>query len=459
GCSASCQIEAGFGCTDQFGSPPASVALPVIFRDFIGQDNSLRTNCYDPVFEQPSQAKPIPCFHINFNQLTTLVPIGAVKPLLGGNGRPVYVCDQPDCTDNPAETGKNNSNVNTVNNRDNFTGPTDFGQWYDSSYAHNITIEDELTLTRQTTGPSTGSYVFNGVDTFYPLDNKGFVAAGQEKVASDGCKHNVSFTTESHFWFEYQGGEFFEFSGDDDMWVFVNGHLVIDLGGLHGSLTSSFTLGADPDGNGPDLPNGIAATNNARTPFPATVDLDLDQGGVYEVVMFHAERNECGSNFKVTLKDFNRPKSVCKSTCGDGVLASDELCDDGDKNSTSVPAAYGMCGSDCRSRGGYCGDGKRDEAAGEACDDGVNVSVYGTSGCAPGCKPPASCGDGMVQSNYEKCDDGTNDGGYGECAANCVLGPRCGDGVTQRDAGEECDDGNRSNNDGCNVSCDLELLF
>src|SRR6478609_11821000 len=46
------------------------------------------------------------------------------------------------------------------------------------------------------------------------------------------------------------------------------------------------------------------------------------------------------------------------------------------------------------------------------------------------------CGDGIV-SLGEECDDGKNDGGYGECAPGCVQGPRCGDGIVQH--GEDCD--------------------
>jgi len=461
GCSSTCQPEFGFSCTDQPASPPPSVSLPIVYRDFIGQGNSLRdaAGCYDPIFDVPSPTKTIPCFHINFNGLSSPVPTGVVKPLLGDNGRPVYVCDQPNCADNPGQTGRKNTTVGATNNRDNFTGPIDFGQWYDSSYAHSLTVVDALSLARQTTGPSTGSYVFDGSGTFYPLDTRGFVAAGQEALADVNCSHNVSFTSETHFWFEYQGGEAFEFSGDDDMWVFVNGHLAIDLSGLHGSQTASFVLGADADGDGPGLPDGIATVTTARLPFPPTVNLGIQQGGVYEIVMFHAERNECGSNFKVTLKDFNRPKSACVSTCGDGKLASNEVCDAGDQNSSEVPPAYGKCASDCRSRGGVCGDGATDASGGELCDDGTNISVYGSSGCAPGCKLPAHCGDGQVQSTYEKCDDGINDGGYGECAANCVLGPRCGDGVLNSGDGEECDEGNRENKDGCDVSCKIEQLF
>jgi cysteine-rich repeat protein len=60
------------------------------------------------------------------------------------------------------------------------------------------------------------------------------------------------------------------------------------------------------------------------------------------------------------------------------------------------------------------------------------------------------CGDGFV-SLGEQCDDGVNDGGYGECDAGCVIGAYCGDGIKQE--GEYCDDGNRIDGDGCNSSC------
>jgi cysteine-rich repeat protein len=177
--------------------------------------------------------------------------------------------------------------------------------------------------------------------------------------------------------------------------------------------------------------------------------LGITPGNVYEIVLFHAERQTAASNFRLSLTGFVSKKSECKSVCGDGVVTPDEECDAGAQNGLGT---YNGCTTECK-RGPYCGDGRID-APDEDCDDIVNISKYG--GCAPGCQAGPYCGDGIVQSQFESCDDGELAGLYGGCAPGCVLGPRCGDLRVQEDDGESCDDGNRTNGDSCSANCQLE---
>ncbi|MCU0691039.1 MAG: fibro-slime domain-containing protein, partial [Polyangiaceae bacterium] len=216
--------------------------------------------------------------------------------------------------------------------------------------------------------------VNDGLTYFDPVGTGGWVNAGKERRVCDPLR-NVSFTSETHFWFEYQGGERFDFAGDDDTWVFLNGKLAIDLGGLHTPRSGYFSLGADPDGSGPEVADGRGAVWGEIENVTKTIDFELVPGGVYEVVMFQAERNECGSNFKITLKDFNRPRSSCKSTCGDGIVASNEVCDDGVND-----GSYGGCMPGCLGRGPFCGDGE--VQAPEQCDDGNQDNA---DACSNGC--------------------------------------------------------------------------
>ena len=97
-----------------------------------------------------------------------------------------------------------------------------------------------------------------------------------------------------------------------------------------------------------------------------------------------------------------------------------------------------------------CGDGV--VSSGEVCDDG---NADNTDSCVidPGsgvlCQP-ASCGDGFVQAGVEACDDGNTASGDG-CDASC-LAESCGDGVLQMALGEECDGG-----PSCLSDCTLDL--
>jgi len=149
----------------------------------------------------------------------------------------------------------------------------------------------------------------------------------------------------------------------------------------------------------------------------------------------------------------DRCRRLCTAArCGDGTIDSAEECDDGNT------ADNDGCGSTCLREPG-CGDGFLD--AGEECDDGNDVN---DDGCSSTCTYEFVCGNGVCETDWSEtcplcpedccpCGDGVCDTGLGEtcdlCHADCC--PDCGDGVLG--AGEECDDGNTADGDGCSAAC------
>jgi fibro-slime domain-containing protein len=259
---------------DAYAHLPASISMKAVIRDFRG---SLEENGH-PDFEafvgwgacvgliEPTlDADNKPALKSTTGTFTTMVNT-RIRP-----GRMSYV--------NPAlfDSSRGDQSPVTMGEFTAITSNDTFHQWYRDIPGVNMSTFLTIALHRQ---PGTDRYVVDSATDqpwaslggFFPVNNSLFGAStALAFMQPNGTNFHFTSEISATFTYRQEQNQVFTFAGDDDVWVFIDGKLVIDLGGTHGRVEQSIDL------------DRLALTNNTD----------------YQIRIFHAERHASESNLRI----------------------------------------------------------------------------------------------------------------------------------------------------------------
>ena len=262
--------QTGGGSGDQYANLPANIKLTGVLRDF----------------RERTESNGHPDFELNpsggFGHFMNIV-----KDDLDKDGKPVFNSAGYKVNTNWTDAQKRNvikprSYINAktgdkagalaTTTGGQLTSGDRLSQWFRDVPGVNMSKNMEITLVRNA---NSNVYTFNDkTDTTFKSLGGFFPINGQLYGNSKNETKNFHFTFElvTEFVYKKGSGQVFTFTGDDDVWVFVDNKLVIDIGGIHSAVSQ-------------------------------TIELDrlnwLQDGGTYKLNFFFAERHRTESNCRI----------------------------------------------------------------------------------------------------------------------------------------------------------------
>jgi fibro-slime domain-containing protein len=236
-------LAAGAGMTpppDPYGNLPPTLSLTGVVRDFKGVNETHG--------------------HADFERVPTGGYghyVGMIQDQLGADGKPVFAStghlvssEARDAAGHNIIGAKSYLAAHTGDTRitaaagagGSSTTSDNFAQWHRDVPGVNLSSPLSITLTRVA---GTNHYTFNdqtdpvyqSLGGFFPINGRLFGnTPGQNK------NFGFAFELDTNFTYHRNAGQVFNFTGDDDVWVFIDGKLVIDLGGVHSAVSQAIDV-------------------------------------------------------------------------------------------------------------------------------------------------------------------------------------------------------------------------